>query len=448
MEDTIAAIATPPGRGGIAIVRISGPAAIALAERLFVVRRTPRRGLVARRVYYGTVTDPETGVALDDGLLTCMPGPHSFTGEDIAELSIHGGTVPARETLALCLAHGARQAEAGEFTLRAFINGRLDLVQAEAVLDLIQSRTSEALQVAHSQLEGGLSRRIVTLRGTLLQLLAQLQASVDFDEVDPPEMEGVDEIAQQLRWLIAEAERGAIYREGVRAAIVGRPNVGKSSLLNALLRAERAIVTPVPGTTRDTLEEAINLRGVPLVLVDTAGLVDASDPVERIGVERARRALAEAQLAIVVYDGSVVPQAEDRAIAELAADKAAAVVLNKADLGSVAGYQCLLEGVPHVLLSAVTGEGLEALEEVLAAHLLQAEDTQASPAASNPRHRALLQRALASVEAVQQALHAGEALDLISIDLQEAVSALGEITGEQATTDLLESIFGQFCVGK
>ncbi len=358
--------------------------------------------------------------------------------------------MPVRETLALCLAQGARQAQPGEFTLRAFLNGRLDLSQAEAVLDVIAARTSQALRVAEAQLAGSLSTEIRDLRGRLLSLFAALQATIDFPEdVEAADMRPeVQAIGERLVWLLAEAERGMIYRDGLRTAIVGRPNVGKSSLLNALLRTERAIVTPVPGTTRDTLEEMLNLRGVPLLLVDTAGLADTEDPVEQIGIARARRALAQADLAIVVYDGSEPPAEQDRDVAALAQGIPAVVAVNKSDLGTVQGYDALLPDAPHVAVSALTGAGLEALEESLLAAVLGGEAPGHDPVASNPRHSDLLRRAAASLDDLQQSLARGEPLDLLAIDLSDAIAALGEITGEEANAQLLETIFARFCIGK
>ncbi|MHB1318522.1 MAG: tRNA uridine-5-carboxymethylaminomethyl(34) synthesis GTPase MnmE [Anaerolineae bacterium] len=451
MDDTIAAIATPLGMGGIGIVRLSGPEALAIARRVFRVhgRAVPVHP-ASHRLYHGHVVEPDSGRVVDEALLSYMRAPHSYTGEDVVEISVHGGAQPVRETLAVCLAQGARQAREGEFTLRAFLNGRLDLSQAEAVLDVIESRTRRALQVAETQLAGGLSREIRDLRARLLVLLAGIEATIDFPEdVEPTDIEPeLRAVHERLDWLLAEAERGIVYRQGVRTAIVGRPNVGKSSLLNALLRTERAIVTPVPGTTRDTLEEVLNLQGVPLLLVDTAGLADTTDPVERIGVERTRRALAQADLAIVVYDGSVPPDEEDRNVAELAAGTRSVVVLNKVDLGSAEGYDALIPEAVRVAVSALTGAGLDLLESALLEATLGGADTGGDPLASNPRHRDLLRRAAASLDDLSSALGRGESLDLLTIDLSEALAALGEITGEQASEELLHTIFSRFCIGK
>lgn len=450
LDDTIAAVATPPGVGGIAVIRISGAEALTIAQRVFRTARGALPRLRSHRQLHGFVVNPATGERVDEVLLSTMRAPHSYTREDVVEISVHGGPVPVRETLALCLAQGARQAQPGEFTLRAFLNGRLDLSQAEAVLDVIASRTTQALRVAEAQLAGSLSNEIRDLRQRLLTLFAGLQAAIDF----PEDVEAVDmrpelqAIRERLTWLLDEAERGMIYRDGLRTAIVGRPNVGKSSLLNALLRTERAIVTPVPGTTRDTLEEVLNLRGVPLLLVDTAGLAETEDPVEQIGIERTHRALAQADLAIVVYDGSLPPGEQDADVAALAQGIPAVVAVNKSDLGTVEGYSELLPGSPHIRVSALTGAGIDALEEALLAAALGGDVPGHDPVASNPRHGDLLQRALSSLDDLEHSLARGEGLDLLAIDLSEAIAALGEITGEQASAQLLETIFARFCIGK
>ena len=322
LDDTIAAISTPIGAGGIGIVRMSGPEARAIGRRLFV----PERGVDGGwpepyRLYYGHVRAPETGRVVDEALLSYMQAPRSFTRQDVVEINAHGGAVALREILALCLSIGARPAREGEFTLRAFVNGRIDLAQAEAVLDIVRAKTEASLRVAVDQLGGRLSQAVRAARQGLLSVLAYLQASVDFAEDDIPWQDIAPDLRQaqaRLQALLREAEQGMIYRQGVRAAIVGRPNVGKSSLLNALLRSDRAIVTPIPGTTRDTLEETLDLQGIPLVLVDTAGLTASENLVERLGVERSRRAIAQADVVLWVVDGNAPLQEGDRDAAERA----------------------------------------------------------------------------------------------------------------------------------
>ncbi|MBC7237495.1 MAG: tRNA uridine-5-carboxymethylaminomethyl(34) synthesis GTPase MnmE, partial [Chloroflexi bacterium] len=351
----------------------------------------------------------------------------------------------------------ARLAQPGEFTLRAFLNGRLDLAQAEAVADLVSAKTQAALRLASRQLEGHLSRRVGALRAGLLEVLAYLEATIDFPEEDIPRRDVLPDLVcarEELAVLLREAERGMIYRQGVRAAIVGRPNVGKSSLLNALLRADRAIVTEIPGTTRDTLEETMDLQGIPLVLVDTAGIGETADVVERLGIERSRRSLQTADLVLVVVDGSVPPCAEDVAVAGLAAGRPALVVVNKSDLEQAADYTDLLPAAPHLHVSALTGAGLSALEEAMAQMVLSGQvvtdgESGAGPAfAGNPRHRLLFQRARDHLQEAIAACEGGLPEDLVSIDVAAAVQALGEVTGETASADLLETIFSRFCIGK
>ncbi len=453
LDDTIAAISTPVGVGGIGIVRLSGPQALAIAGVLFRGPRGPRRRRwEPQRLYYGSVIDPADGRAVDEVLTSYMAAPHSFTRQDVVEFNVHGGPVPLREVLALCLGQGARLAEPGEFTLRAFVNGRIDLAQAEAVLDTIQSKSAAALRVAVNQLNGRMSGQVRALRQGLLEVLAYLQASIDFSDDDIPPRDVRPELQRAqatLQRLIHEADAGRVYRQGVHTAIVGRPNVGKSSLLNALLRTDRAIVTPVPGTTRDTLEETLILQGVPFVLVDTAGINESRDVVERIGVERSRRSLSEADLALLVVDGSTPCAPRDHEVAELVAARAALLVVNKADLPQADTYAGLLPGVARVSVSALTGQGIPELEEAMVQAVLGgAVQAAAEPLTANPRHRAAFQRALAQVVAALQATHEGRFGDLVAIDVGEAVAILGEITGETASEDLLATIFGQFCIGK
>jgi tRNA modification GTPase len=341
-------------------------------------------------------------------------------------------------------------------TLRAFLNGRLDLAQAEAVLDIIQAKTEAALRVATEQLHGSLSTQVGQVRRALLDTLAFLEASIDFVEDDIPLQDVVgplDQVTKQLGQLLKSADQGLIYRQGVRAAIVGRPNVGKSSLLNALLRGDRAIVTSIPGTTRDTLEETANLGGIPLVLVDTAGIrSETSDEVERIGIERSRAALARADLALMVIDGSQPLEAGDEEISHLIGTKPALLVMNKSDLPALPHEAALANFLPHLTrihISALAGTGIERLEEAIIELVSGGRVTLAdTPLVSNPRHKALLQQALQHTQAASAAQTAGLSPDLVAIDVRAAVDALGEITGETASEDLLNTIFSKFCIGK
>ena len=459
LDDTITAISTPVGEGGIGIVRMSGPEALGLVQGFFAPGRRaplPHDPPVLRpyRLTYGHVIDPATGEAVDEVLVAHMPAPHTYTRQNVVEINCHGGVVPLRRVLELCLRGGARLAEPGEFTLRAFLNGRIDLAQAEAVLGVVQARTEAGLRLAVDQLGGRLSEEIRRARVQLVDVLAWLEAAIDFAGDEIPERDvGPDLQAAQetLEQLLAGADRGIIYRHGLRTAIVGRPNVGKSSLLNALLRTSRAIVTPIPGTTRDTLEETLNLRGVPLVLVDTAGIRAASDdPVEQLSIERSRAALAATDLALLVVDGSQPLTPADHDIAALVGNKMALVVVNKSDLlPAVADARRLLPQCPYLCVSALTGQGLEALEEAIVETVFAGQVVASDVVLVNsPRHKEAIHRALDHVVAAQAALAEGLPADFVSIDVTAAVNALGEITGETAHEDMLEAIFGRFCIGK
>jgi tRNA modification GTPase len=449
VDDTIAAIATPVGSGGIGIVRLSGPEAFSILQCIFGPRQ---QGLAPLRLTYGHIIDPERDEPVDEVLAVYMPAPRTYTRQDVVEIDCHGGPVPLRRVLELCLRHGARLAGPGEFTLRAFLNGRIDLAQAEAVADLVEAKTDAGLRLAVAQLDGHLSGQIRAVRARLHDALAWVEASIDFDEDEVPPYEIEDDLAaaqRALSDLLAGAERGIVYRQGIRTAIVGQPNVGKSSLLNALLRVERAIVTPIPGTTRDTLEETLNLHGVPLVLVDTAGIrADTRDLAEDMGVERSRAALAQADLALLVIDGNRAVDEGDREIAALVGRKPAIVVINKTDLPVVAEAGDLLHA-PRVEISALTGAGVDDLERaiqdvVFSAHVVASD----AALVSSPRHRDVLRRALEHVDAAVSAHRTGMPLDFVSIGLRSAVSALGEITGETVSETLLETIFSRFCIGK
>jgi tRNA modification GTPase len=463
--DTIAAIATPPGQGGIGIVRLSGPEAEAILSRIFVPasgRSASPEGWESHRLTFGYVCDPLTGERVDEALAALMRAPHSYTREDVVEIDCHGGTVPLQRVISLCLREGARLAQPGEFTLRAFLNGRLDLAQAEAVLDVVQARTSEGLRMAVEQLGGGLSIRVKGVRARLLHALAHLEATIDFPEDDVPPADVSPDLNAALgdiQALIASASTGIVLRQGVRTALVGRPNVGKSSLLNALLRTERAIVTPIPGTTRDTLEEVANVRGVPLVLTDTAGLRGAGethDPIERIGMERTRRALYEADLVLLVFDGSQPLTEEDLPLVVEVRESATAAclaVVNKADLPVTLDLTDLaqrLGDIEIVTASAVSEGGTGNLEEKLAALVLSGKAVPApgDAAVTSVRHLDALRRAEEHVQSGLGSIAAGAPAALIAVDLHSALNTLGEITGETVGEDLLDEIFHNFCIGK
>jgi tRNA modification GTPase len=459
LDDTIAAISTPIGEGGIGIVRMSGPEALPILQKIFVKGKPTKlqtrnfKLQTPNYLYYGHIIDPDTSEVVDEVLVSYMKAPRTYTRQDVVEINCHGGIAPLRRTLELCLRLGARLASPGEFTLRAFINGRIDLAQAEAVLDIVRAKTEAGLRVAMGQLEGRLSNQVRALRRQLLDVLAYLEATIDFEEDEIPERDiapDLEGVRQQLEKLLAHADRGIIYRQGIRTAIVGRPNVGKSSLLNALLRTSRAIVTPIPGTTRDTLEETLNLQGIPLVLVDTAGIVaETEDVIERLSIERSRKALAQADLALLVVDGSEPLTEADRQIADLAAGKSAILVVNKIDLPRAVGDLDLLPEALRVEISALTGEGLEELEEAIVKVVFSGQVLASDELlVSSPRHKSILKRALDHVVHAQGAHAQGMPADFVAIDLTSAVNSLGEITGETVTEDLLETIFSEFCVGK
>lgn len=460
-DDTIAAVATAVGDAGIGIVRISGPQALPVLCRIFspAGRDAPSEAgepsFHSHQVYYGKATDPDTGEGLDEVLALCMLAPRSYTREDVVEIHCHGGPVPVQRVLSAALRAGARLALPGEFTLRAFLNGRVDLAQAEAVADVVRARTDRGLSLAMKGLSGELSKRIRDARQRLVGVLAYLEATIDFSEDDIQEQDARGPLVAALEMvnaLLATADQGIISRQGVRVAILGRPNAGKSSLLNALLRSDRAIVTEIPGTTRDTLEEYANFSGVPVCLVDTAGIVESGDPVERLGVERSRRAMAEADLCLVVVDGSTPLEPGDRELVEAAADRPVIAVLSKADLPRAIAPEdlaALMPAGPVVPTSVVNGEGMDelrgaVLETVLSGGAVQSDELLVS----SPRHKDVLIRASAHLSDAVRSIDAALPADCTASDVREAVNALGEITGETATEDLLEVIFARFCVGK
>jgi tRNA modification GTPase len=443
-QDTIAAVSTPLGEGGIGIVRLSGENARSIAEQLF------GKELSDRRLVYGHVIDPDTSETVDEALVSYMAAPHTYTREDIVEINCHGGMIPLQRILGLALKCGARLAEPGEFTLRAFLNGRIDLSQAESVMDIVQAKTQASLRLAVEGLEGRLSDQISSIRSKLLSVLAYLTTRIDFpeDEIEEQDVHApIAEAREQLQNLIDSADAGMVYRQGIRTAIVGHPNVGKSSLLNLLLRESRAIVTSVPGTTRDTLEEVVNLKGVPFVLIDTAGIVESKDLVESLGVERSRKAIEQASLVLLVIDISESLNDADREICGLLEGKTVVVAANKSDLLSMADLSEL--NWPIVLTSALTGEGLENLEKKMVELALGGRvDSSDAFLVTNVRHKEALQRGGSHLSEAQQSLGKGMPDDFVTIDLTSALNALGEITGETVTEELLQTIFSRFCIGK
>lgn len=443
-QDTIAAISTPLGVGGIGIVRLSGSDSRVIVERIF-------KGKLSHRcLNYGHIIDPESGEVIEEVLVSYMAAPHTYTREDVVEINCHGGPVPQQSVLQLALRYGARLAHPGEFTLRAFLNGRIDLAQAESVLDIIRAKTQASLRLAMQGLEGRLSGAIKAVRSQLMSVLSYLTVRIDFpeDEVEPQDiLQPLRSTLENLRQLIATADSGIVYRQGIRTAIVGRPNVGKSSLLNQLLRQERSIVTPVPGTTRDTIEEVVNLKGVPFILVDTAGIVHSKELVESLGVERSRRAIEQADLVLLVIDLNEPIRDGDSEIIDSIGDKAVLVVANKCDLPQKAKLEELRWEA--VFTSALSGEGLAKLEERMVNTALGGRVIVSdAPVVNNPRHKNALERAERNLSQALSGIEAGMPDDFITIDLTAALNAMGEITGETVQEELLEIIFSNFCIGK
>lgn len=487
IDDTIAAIATPLGEGGLAVVRISGPQALAIADNSFqpvgknshkptaaashtihygrIIRRNPgapassrRAGashLESRRQDAGAPGEAPYQV-IDEVLLAVLRAPRTYTCEDTVEITCHGGILPARLVLDTLLENGARAAGPGEFTRRAFLNGRLDLAQAEAVADLIHSRTELALAAANEQLAGKLSHRINELRDEMMKALAHVEAHIDFPDEDiAPDTR--EQLLQRLESgigfmdkLLQTANEGQILRRGIRAAIVGRPNVGKSSLLNQLLGHERAIVSPIPGTTRDTIEETANIRGLPVVFIDTAGLREARDEIEQEGVRRSQESLAQAEFILHVLDASEPLSDDDEKFFSAFANKKRILVRNKIDLpAKLSGLPISGSEPPLVDVSCLSGQGIEDLKDAIKARVWSGEiGTEMLQVMINSRHQDALSRARSATQRAEEALRNGTTLELVALDLRIAVSAIGEIVGKTATEDLLDCLFGQFCIGK
>lgn len=459
MDDVIAAIATAPGEGGIGIVRVSGKGSVDVVEKIF---HSPSgkslKDLGTYRMAYGYIMDNQSGNRLDEVIVSIMLGPRSFTGEDVVEINCHGGIVPLRKVLEQVLRTGARLADPGEFSKRAFLNGRIDLAQAESIIDVIRSQTDMGLKVALKQLEGGLSDELVEIRRVLLEVLAFIEAGIDFPEDDIEELsrdqirERTKEVAQRLKHLVESAETGRIYRDGLSTVIVGKPNVGKSSLLNALLREKRAIVTDIPGTTRDVIEEVLNLQGIPVRLVDTAGIRETEDVVEKLGVERTKEWFGLADLVLLVLDAGTGIEAEDFEIARLVQGQRCLVVINKIDVGDKLDKDDLppeFRQFSSVEVSVKEKVGIQLLEEKIAAMVLEGKVSPGDRVVvSNLRHKQALEKAAGQLAGVLQSLEIGMPTDCMAIDLKGALESLGEITGESIGEDIINEIFAQFCLGK
>jgi tRNA modification GTPase len=454
VADTIAAIATAPGPGSIGVVRVSGSQALAVAQQLLRAAVPPERW-VPNRLYHGVIVDP-AGRAADEALAVLMRAPRSYTGEDVLELHCHGSPVVLRHVLALALSCGVRLAEPGEFTRRAFVNGRLDLTQAEAVFDVVRARGTAAASMAVAQLTGSLSRELAEIRENLVQLKSLLEAQIDFAEedfeIDPTSVRALVDAAEgAMQGLLRSYEAAKVVRDGLKVVIVGKPNVGKSSLLNALLADDRAIVTPHPGTTRDTIEETVEFAGIPVVLTDTAGLrpLENADPVERLGIARASSKLAEAEVCLVVLDVSAPLDADDESVLAFDTASPKIVVFNKIDLPRAAAsdrISALRREYPTVEVSAKNGEGLDRVREAVLGVIGGAPREQ--PALANLRQHDALAKAVESLALARQSLDAGRPPDLIAIDVQDAIDHVGAITGAVTSEEILDRIFSQFCVGK
>ncbi|MGE4559837.1 MAG: tRNA uridine-5-carboxymethylaminomethyl(34) synthesis GTPase MnmE [Desulfobulbus sp.] len=456
--DTIAAVATAPGTGGIGIIRISGPDALSLLHRIFLPHK-PHKQLISHRLYYGTVTNT-SGQVLDEALAVYMRAPHTYTCEDVVELHCHGSYVVLQEVLRTVFEQGARPAEPGEFTQRAFLGGRIDLTRAEAVVDLLQAQTERSAQLAANQLQGALFAQIEAIRNQLVQILARLEVAIDFPD-DDVEIVQHDQVMAQLQatiieplaQLLAMADQGRIVREGIKVVLAGQPNVGKSSLLNALLQEERALVTSVPGTTRDTIEERFVIRGIPVYLIDTAGIRKHEDAVEALGIERARQKMQQADLVLFLVDAKAGLSMAERELYQSIRNKAHIVVINKSDLVDTASIDHLVKafpGVPVVSISAKHQRGIQDLQESIYRCVIgdRAAFCEQMTCAPNTRHRAILAKTLRACRSLASALDNGASVDLLAVEVQTALDHLGDITGLTTPDEVLDSVFRQFCIGK
>jgi len=457
-EDTIAAIATPPGEGGIGIVRISGEKSEEIIRNIFVGKNRKKiKEFKDRYFYYGNILDRNQQV-IDEVLVVLMKKPRSYTMEDVAEIHCHGGMIPLRNILKRVIEEGARLAEPGEFTKRAFLNGRIDLAQAEAIMDLICTKSEKAAQISIRQLEGGLSKQIKEIRAKLLDIMAHIEVTIDYPEEDIEDVVGkrvesvIEVVLQDIKKLLNTAESGKLIRQGIKTVIIGKPNVGKSSLLNALVRENRAIVTDIPGTTRDVIEEYINIKGVNIKIVDTAGIRETLDEIERIGVERSKENIKDADLIIMVIDISRPMEEEDELLLEWLNGRKAIIVVNKVDKPALLDIDLLrkkVNGVKIVETSLIKGKGVDKLEDLIYNMFFEGEISISDDVMiTNIRHQEALTNAKAYLLDALQGLRNGTPLDLVSIDLRGALEALGTITGETVTEDLIDKIFSDFCLGK
>lgn len=453
--DTIAAISTPIGEGGISIVRMSGEDAVKIANVVFKGKNLLK--VPSHTIHYGHIVDPEDAQIVDEVMVSVMLAPKTFTRENIVEINCHGGIVVTNRILQILLKNGARMAEPGEFTKRAFVNGRIDLTQAESVMDIVRAKTDRARQVAEAQLEGGLLEKVQAMRQDILDTLANVEVNIDYPEYDADKVTGeqmikvAEAVGDQIDDLLSTAAEGTALRNGLATAIIGQPNVGKSSLLNYLTQNDTAIVTDVAGTTRDTLEEYVAVKGVPLKLIDTAGIRQTDNKVEKIGVERSKKALDKADLVLLLLDASKELSAADTALIEATADKKRIVLLNKIDLGqkiSVAEAKKLTNSTV-IAASILRKENLDELKEAIKTLFFNGiENSNEQIMVTNQRQVGLLEKAKRQLQDVVQALRAGVPIDLAQIDFNGAWDTLGEITGESSPDELINQLFSQFCLGK
>lgn len=458
-EATIAAIATPPGTGGVGIIRISGRQSRPILSQLFVPRHTPCP-FESHKLYYGHLIEPESRVVIDEVLAVFMRAPYTYTREDVVEIHCHGSYLVLQEVLGKVFAAGAVPAQPGEFTKRAFLNGRIDLTRAEAVLEVLEAKTRKGLNLAMNQLQGRLYEKVMAIRADLLHLRAVLEVAIDFPDEDVDILKTNDLAAQldrtvkaPLTELIESSNHGKIFMDGISVVILGRPNVGKSSLLNSLLKEERAIVTEIPGTTRDTIEEYLDIKGLPVRIIDTAGIRAAEGEVEELGIRRSRQKIETADLVLLMIDGTAPLVADDYELYHSLSAKPHLLVVNKIDIASplnVAEIQKAFSGAPLVAVSAKSLAGLDDLETAVF-EMACGKDLRwdtGNDCVPNQRHRLSFIQALSAVERVQEGLLAGLPPDLIAIDLQSALEYLGEVVGETSVDDLLDLIFTRFCIGK
>ncbi|KRG11252.1 tRNA modification GTPase [Staphylococcus sp. NAM3COL9] len=456
--DTITSISTPMGEGAIGIVRLSGADAVNVADKLFKGKQK-LADVTSHTINYGHIIDPESEEVIEEVMVSVLRAPKTFTREDIVEINCHGGILTINKVLELTMSNGARMAEPGEFTKRAFLNGRIDLSQAEAVMDFIRSKTDRASKVAMNQIEGRLSDMIKRQRQSILEILAQVEVNIDYPEYDDVEdatteflLGKSNEIKEEINKLLETGTQGKIMREGLSTVIVGSPNVGKSSMLNNLIQDNKAIVTEVPGTTRDTLEEYVNVRGVPLRLVDTAGIRETEDIVERIGVERSRKALGEADLILFVLNYNEALSEEDRKLYEVIKNEDAIVIVNKMDLDKqldIDEVKEMIGDMPLIQTSMLKQEGIDQLE-IQIRDLFFGGDVQNQDMTyvSNSRHISLLKEARNTIQDAIDAAESDIPMDMIQIDLTRTWEILGEIIGESASDELIDQLFSQFCLGK